>query len=165
MLARKIGECGTLVALTEIAKVEADGQMDIRTKGLRVFRVRRLQKTYPGKLYSAAAVEYPEGKAAGDPQVMRAVLSGIMKLHALLNVTKKFSKPESQLTSFDVAHQAGLSLKQEYELLGLNDERERQKYLQRHLEQVLPVVAEMESLKEKIKLNGHFKTITGLEAG
>jgi hypothetical protein len=108
-------------------------------------------------------VEYREEKTEGDSKIMRAVLSGIKELHALLKATKKFSEPENRLTSYDVAPHAGLSLKQEYELLGLNDELERQKYLHRHLEQVLPVVAEMESLKEKIKLNGHFKTIPGLE--
>lgn len=165
VLERKIGGWGTLVALTEIANMEADGQMDIRTHGLRVFRVERLLKAHPKKLYGAAVVEYPEDKGAGDREVMRAVLAGIKNLHALLNVTKKFPKPEAKLMSYDVAHQSGLSLKQEYDLLGLNDELERQKYLQRHLEQVLPVVAEMESLKEKIKLSGHFKTIPGLEAG
>jgi Lon protease-like protein len=163
VLEQKIGGWGTLVELTQIANVAADGQMDIRTRGLRVFRVRRLQKNYPGKLYSAAEVAYPESSDAGDPKVMRAVLAGIKKLHVLLNVTKRFPKPEAKLTSFDVAHQSGLSLKQEYDLLMLTDERERQKYLLRHLVRVLPVVAEMESLKEKIKLNGHFKKIPGLE--
>jgi len=163
VLDKKVAELGTLVELTQIVNVEADGQMDIRTRGLRVFRVQRLLKTYPGKLYGAAEVTYPESNDAGDPKVMRAVLAGIKKLHVLLKVTKRFCKPEAKLTSFEVAHQAGLSLKQEYELLGLTDERDRQTYLLRHLEQVLPVVAEMESLKEKIKLNGHFKKIPGFE--
>jgi hypothetical protein len=163
VLDKKVAELGTLVELTEIANVEADGQMDIRTRGLRVFHVQRLLKNYPGKLYSAAEAAYLDSNDVGDPKVMRAVLAGIKKLHVLLNVTKRFPKPEAKLMSFDVAHQAGLSLKQEYDLLGLTDERERQKYLLRHLDQVLPVVAEMESLKEKIKLNGHFKKIPGFE--
>jgi len=62
-----------------------------------------------------------------------------------------------------VAHHAGLSLAQEYELLGLFTEGERLNYLKRQLELSLPVVAEMESLKEKIKLNGHFKNLPGFE--
>jgi hypothetical protein len=41
------------------------------------------------------------------------------------------------------------------------NELQRQEYLKRHLAKVLPIVAEMESLKEKIKLNGHFKNISG----
>jgi hypothetical protein len=39
-------------------------------------------------------------------------------------------------------------------------ERQRQEYLKRHLQKVIPLVAEMESLKEKVKLNGHFKNLS-----
>jgi hypothetical protein len=42
------------------------------------------------------------------------------------------------------------------------NELQRQEYLRRHLTRVLPMVAEMESLKEKIKLNGHFKNLSSL---
>ncbi len=62
---------------------------------------------------------------------------------------------------YDIAHHIGLSLKEEYELLGLFDERQRQEYLKRHLAKVIPTVAGMEQLKEKIKLNGHFKDLPG----
>jgi hypothetical protein len=50
-------------------------------------------------------------------------------------------------------------LQEEYELLNLMNERQRQEYLRRHLTKVLPMLAEMEGLKEKIKLNGHFKNL------
>lgn len=163
VLNRKIAGLGTLVQLIEIADVQADGQMDIRTQALHRFRIRQLLKEYPGKLYSAATVDHLESREGTGQTGMRAVLEAIKKLHALLNVTKKFSKPEADLMSYDVAHQAGLSLQQEYDLLELDDESERQKYLQRHLKQVLPVVAEMESLKDKIKLNGHFKKLPGFD--
>jgi hypothetical protein len=64
-----------------------------------------------------------------------------------------------------VAHHIGLSLEEEYELLGLTDERQRQEYLKRHLTKVIPMIAEMEQLKEKIKLNGHFKNLGGFDLG
>jgi len=157
-----IAKFGTLMELVEITNVEPTGEMDIRTKGLKVFQIGRLAK-YPGKLYGGAWVEYPANQAAGDPAMMRIVLAGIKKLHAVLNVDKPFRKVEDGLSSYEVAHHLGLTLQQEYELLGLFDERERQEYLQRHLEKVLPVVAEMEALKQKVKLNGHFKKLPGFE--
>jgi len=160
---RKISDLGTLVELTQVANVQPDGQMDIRTRGLRIFRITQLLKLYPGKLYSGARVDYPANDESGDARVMRQVLAAVKKLHALLAVKKKFPKPVSQLTSYDVAHHAGLSLAQEYELLGLFTEGERLNYLKRQLELSLPVVAEMESLKDKIKLNGHFKNLPGFE--
>ncbi len=82
------------------------------------------------------------------------------ELHRLLKLNKDFKKTDEQLSSYDLAHHAGLSLEQEYELLGLLHEVQRQEYLKRHLAAVLPVLAEMETLKEKVKLNGHFKNLS-----
>lgn len=62
-----------------------------------------------------------------------------------------------------MAHHAGLSLEEEYELLQLLHELQRQEYLKRHLKKVIPVIAEMESLKKRIKLNGHFKDLKGFD--
>ena len=76
-------------------------------------------------------------------------------------VKKDFKKEEQQLKTYDVAHHIGLSIQEEYELLSLFDERQRQEYIKRHLAKVIPLVAEMEQLKEKIKLNGHFKNLSG----
>lgn len=160
---RQIGELGTLVELTGISIVQPNGEMDIRTKAKKIFRITRLAKLYPGKLYSGAVVEYPVNQLAGDAKLLREVLAGVKKLHALLAVKKKLPKGRDPLLSYAVAHDAGLSRAQEYELLGLFDERERLGYLRRHLERVLPVVAEMESVKEKIQLNGHFKYLPGFD--
>ena len=79
----------------------------------------------------------------------------------MLKVEKKLHKNEEDLWSYDLAHTVGFTLEEEYELLSLMNELQRQEYLKRHLAKVIPVVAEMESLKEKIKLNGHFKNISG----
>jgi uncharacterized protein len=160
---RKIGSLGTLVELAGISNVQPNGEMDIRTKAQKVFRIKRLVKLYPGKLYSAAEVEYPENHLAGDATLLGEVLAAVEELHGLLKVKKKISKASDRLVSYDLAHHAGLSLAQEYELLGLFDELERLQFLQRHLQQVLPVVTQMESLKEKIQLNGHFKNLPGFD--
>jgi uncharacterized protein len=42
-------------------------------------------------------------------------------------------------------------------------ERQRQEYLKRHLTKIIPMVSEMENLKQKVKLNGHFKNLSGFE--
>ncbi len=159
---RAMGEFGTLMELVEITHLDAGtGEMDIRTRGLKVFRIERLAKLYPGKLYSAARVEYPGNELAGDPEKMREVVAAVKRLHAILKVEKEFRRVEDGLTSYEVAQHMGLTLKQEYELLGMFDERERQEYLRRYLERMLPVVEEMELMKEKIRLNGHFRNMPG----
>ena len=61
---------------------------------------------------------------------------------------------------FDVAHHIGFSTEQEYQLLATTSELERQEMVQDHLDTILPVVLETERLKERVRLNGHFKNLT-----
>ncbi len=157
----KVNELGTLLEIIEISKVYDTGEMDIKTRGQKVFRVLEFIKEIPDKLYSGAIVNYPSNSHHGRRDMMKNIIASIKQLHKLLNVSKPFSKDESELSSYDVAHHAGLNITEEYEFLSLTQELQRQEYLKRHMAKVLPVVAEMEQLKEKIKLNGHFKNISG----
>ena len=157
----KVNELGTLVDILEISKIYDNGEMDIKTRGQKIFRVLEIINEVPDKLYSGAIVSYPANTGHGKKLLMSKVIVAIKELHKLLKVKKPFHKEEEQLSSYDVAHHAGLTLDEEYEFLSLTNELHRQEYLKRHLAKVLPVVAEMELLKEKIKLNGHFKNIIG----
>ncbi|HUQ96333.1 MAG TPA: LON peptidase substrate-binding domain-containing protein [Chitinophagaceae bacterium] len=161
VIENRLQDFGTLMKITELTTVHDNGEMDIKTEGERVFRILEVIKEIPDKLYSGAIVNYPANFEQGSAEVMRRVLNSIRELHRLLNVTKDFKKEEPELKSYDLAHHIGLSLQEEYELLNLLSERQRQEYLRRHLTKVLPLVAEMEGLKEKIKLNGHFKNLSG----
>jgi uncharacterized protein len=154
---------GSLVTITELSKAYDNEEMDIKTKGEKVFRILEVIKSVPDKLYSGAIVNYPDTHERGNVELMRKVMAGIRDLHRLLKVTKEFNKPDEEIRCFEVAHHIGLSLEEEYELLGLLDERQRQEYLKRHLTKVIPMVAGMEQLKEKIKLNGHFKNLSGFD--
>lgn len=154
---------GSLVTITEMSKVHDNGEMDIKTKGEKVFRILEIIKDIPDKLYSGAIVNYPDTYEQGNIELMRKVMSGIRDLHKLLKVTKDFKKPDDEISCYEVAHHVGFSLEEEYELLGLLDERQRQEYLKRHLTKVIPMVAGMEQLKKKIKLNGHFKNLHGFD--
>ena len=158
----KINDMGTLVQVIEISKVYDDGKLDIKTEGMQVFRMLEIIDELPDKLYSGAIVNYPNNDEKGNRALMQGIVKGIKELHKLLKIEKKFAKPDAALWSYDVAHHAGMSLHEEYELLELLHELQRQEYLKRHLKKVLPLLAEMEMLKEKVKLNGHFKNLKGL---
>ena len=160
----KLQDIGTLVDLVEIVQEYQNGEMDIRTRGVKVFRVLEVIKKIPDKLYSGAIVNYPENdEDAGNRLLMQKVVAGVKELHRMLNISKDFRKAEDDLLSYDVAHHAGLSLEEEFELLGLMKEVQRQEYIRRHLEKVLPMLHEMEQLKEKVKLNGHFRNLSAFD--
>jgi Lon protease-like protein len=161
---KKLNEMGTLVKITELVHVADNGEMDIRARGHSVFRILEVIKSVPDKLYSGAIVNYPDNlDELAQRELMQKVVNAIRQLHRLLHVSKDFSKPDGELRAYDIAHHAGLSLEEEYELLGLFREEQRLEYLKRHLSKVLPVIAEMETLKEKVKLNGHFKNLSSFE--
>jgi uncharacterized protein len=159
----KLSETGTLVKVTEITTVYADGKMDVKTEGLEVFKMLEVIKELPEKLYSGAIVNYPENTLRGSIALMETIIIAVRELHKLLKITKDFKKPDELLNTYDVAHHAGLSLPDEYELLQLMHELQRQEYLKRHLIKILAVIAETETLKERVKMNGHFKNLKGLE--
>lgn len=161
VLNNHVAEHGTLVKVEQVVKQYEDGKMDIITRGLSVFRVLEIVKEVPDKLYYGAIVDYPYNQENRYQSKMQKIISAIKELHRLMNISKEFKKSESELMSYDVAHHAGLSLEEEYELLGLLREDQRLEYLKRHLQKVIPMVAGLEALKEKIKLNGHFKELKG----
>ena len=154
-----VNEIGTMVELVEISKEYDNGEMDIKTRGLKVFRILEIVKSVPDKLYHGAIVNYPENVETGNKGLMEKLVAGIRQLHKTLKVTKAFKKEDRDLTTYEIAHHAGLSLQEEYEFLGLLHELQRQEYLKQHLQKVLPVVSEMETLKDRIQLNGHFKNL------
>jgi hypothetical protein len=159
----KVNEVGTLVQLAEISKEYDNGEMDIKTKGIKVFRILEVIKEVPDKLYSGAIVNYPANEEKGSRTLMQGVIKAIRELHGVLKVTKDFKKDDEELWSYDVAHHAGLSLEEEYEFLQLMHELQREEYLKQHMLKVLPVLSEMETLKKRIQLNGHFKNLHGFD--
>ena len=58
-----------------------------------------------------------------------------------------------------MGHHVGLSLEQEYELLSISSEEDRQDYMLEHLERLIPIVKDMETLRKRVQMNGHFKNI------
>ena len=163
VLNEKISEMGTLMEVKEITTEYENGEMDIKTEGLQVFKSLEVIRELPDKLFSGAIVTYPTNITRGSAGLMKKILSGIREIHKTLGVIKDFHKPDGELSSYDVAHHAGLSLEDEYVLLEFLDELHRQEFLKRHLAKIVPVMEKMDLLKGKIKLNGHFKNLPGFK--
>ena len=163
VIGNAVAEYGTTVSITGIVKVYESEEMDISVEGKEVFRVLELIRQVPEKLYSGAIVSYQENSSDGNRELMQLLVKHIRELHEFLHVQKRFHKEDLQLDAYDIAHHVGLSLEEEYEFLQLPRELQRQEYLKRHLGKLLPMLAEMEALKDKIKQNGHFRPLPGFK--
>jgi len=157
----KMQSFGTEVKITSVYKTYDDGRMDIKTQGVRVFRILDFQNPVAGKLYAGGEVEVLKDPEI-TPPVLPQLLEQINDLYSLLDEENKFNIQKPQPYSFQIAHKIGLSIEKEYELLKMPTEAERQAYISKHLEKVLPVLQELERTKERIRMNGHFKNLDPL---
>ena len=163
----QVQERGALMHVTEQSKgFEVGGLLgelggDIRTNAVSTFRILEIVKTVPDKLYQGAIVHMDERERGDLSSMPSQLLTLVRELHGLLNIDKKFPLPDAELRSFDVAHHLGLSIDEEYQLRELQEERLRQEFIRRHLGRVLPTLQAMEQLKERARLNGHFRPLPG----
>lgn len=156
---KKIQDIATLIELVNIEKTYPNGEMDVRTRAHGLVKISKFYEKIPQKLYSGGEVEAVELIEDGDFILNETILELLGRLFELLQVSKKIPVNNSEFRMYDIAHHIGLSIEQEFQLLCILSERERQLFVQQHLEKLIPVLLEMERLKEKIKMNGHFKNL------
>ncbi len=159
----KISDIGTLVEIVEISANYENGEMDIKTKGLTVFHVLEIIQEIPEKLYSGAIVSYPRNELRPRPEMIKKIIVDVALLHKLLAVKKEITAEGRGLLSYDFAHHIGMSIEEEFEFLQLLQEDQRLEFMRRHLKKVIPVLKDMEILKQKIQLNGHFRNLEGFK--
>lgn len=161
VLDKKVQEYGTTIEITELVKEYPGGEMDIRVRGVNIFRVLEMIKEVPDKLYSGAIVTYPENIiAADDSQLGNLIMSEVKRLYALLNVEEKLPSAEGGILSYKIAHFIGLTLQQELELMQLLTEIQRLEYIRKHLKNMVPMLQGLEQTKARIKMNGHFRGLS-----
>jgi ATP-dependent Lon protease len=154
-----VQELGTEMRLLSVEKTHPDGEMDIRTEAIGVFRVQKFYRQATGKLYAAGQVEDIVQDEVADPVLREVIAKQVRQLYEALGLRKLLLQLAPDFQIFDVAHHIGLSTEQEYQLLGTTAEQERQEIVREHLERLLPAVLEAERLKERVRLNGHFKNL------
>ncbi len=154
-----VQDTGTEVELVEIVKRYPNGEMDVKTRGLSIFKVENFYQQAPGKLYAGGEVKPLPFTTEGDYLKSKKILHLTQELFQLLKVEKEAPSDPEKFVTYEIAHQVGFSLPMEYEFLNIPEEKERQDFMLQHLEQFLPRVREMERIREKIKMNGHFRNL------
>src|ERR1043166_5864602 len=104
VIENRLQDYGSLVEIMEMTKIHENGEIDIKTRGSRVFRILEVIKEVPDKLYSGAIVNYPETNEVGNKELMKKVMNSIRELHKLLKVDQDFKKKDEEIKAFDVAH-------------------------------------------------------------
>ena len=156
----RVSELGTEMQLISVENSHDNGELDIRTRALGLFRIRDFHREAPGKLYAAGQVEDLRDDPQADPALRTRITNSVRQLYDALGLRKLFLDLPADYRIYDVAHHVGFTPEQEYQLLEATSELERQEIVLEHLEHILPIVLETERLKDRARLNGHFKNLT-----
>lgn len=147
---------GSEMVIEEVVKTYPGGEMDIVTTCVNAFELISFEEQLPDKLYAGGVVK-------PIANVQDAKEAEWNKLKTLAKELVVILKMENELDidlmtdSFQLAHKLGLSLEQEYDMLQMPSESQRQEYMINHLERAIPLISEMENAKERIRMNGHFQ--------
>ena len=153
-------QIGTEMNLIEISHIYDDGKMDIKTQGVRVFRIESFQTKMDDKLYPGGMVHF-DVPVSTRPSILEVqeVISLLEKMYDILGLELPFQGWDESYSLYEIGHKLGFSLSEEIHFLGLASEADRFEYTKAHLKKMIPVVEKMESIKKRVKMNGHFKNI------
>lgn len=124
---------GTEMKLERILKTHDNGNMDVATRGVRVFELRSFQRDVEGKLYSGGQVTYTRNDPSFEPELQSALMQLYHRMKYLAGSREVIAAPYPENLSFLIGHDVGLTQAQELQLLTMPVERDRQMYLFQHL--------------------------------
>ena len=159
VIEQSVAKIATEVRLATLEREYAEGEMDIVVEGKERVQIDNFHKVSPGKLYPGGEIQWLTNHDDPEPDVQEELLSLMERFYQILGMNRKLDLTKETLSSYKIGHKAGLNLQQEYELLTFDRERDRLRYLRKHLKTIIPVVEEAERLKVRAKLNGHFKNV------
>ncbi|WKK80018.2 LON peptidase substrate-binding domain-containing protein [Marivirga arenosa] len=148
-------EYGTEMEIREVSKKYDDGRFDIKTRGIRIIKVLKMDNPFKDKKYAVGSIEEISNKNNPDIIMKEEIFEAVQEMYDIVEVDERKLSMDFQI--YDIAHQIGLSKDAEYELIQINEERQRQRFVLDHLKVLLPKLRDLQRSKELIKMNGHFR--------
>ena len=150
----KLAEYGTELKLIRVVKDYPSGELDVVAEGVRVFRLQRYIPDVEGKLYSGGEVEIRTDLEESDEELEQSLLDRMTRLYKAAHARQPDASQTEQCLSYFAAPRLGLNLVQQVQVLALDRETERLRFLIAHLDRVLPTVEEAAKKAERIGGNG-----------
>lgn len=154
-----VGTIATEVRVVSVDREYNGGEMDVSTEGIQRFEILQFYHEAPGKLYAGADVTWLTDDFNVDPDLQQQVFDLLEELNSMLGIHRELAGGAGGIRAYDLGHQIGFTLKQEYELLALRTETDRLTFIRQYIQEMLPVVRQTQQMKARAKLNGHYKNI------
>jgi uncharacterized protein len=155
---------GCTVIIEQITKTYSDGRVDILTKGDKRYHTIEVTQRTP---FPQAKISFFDDIDVTPPH--SELKEQAIRLHQALTEIAQGSEQEivistNEMTSFVLAHSAGLDLEQRQALLELTNESARLEFLVEYYKWVLPLLKNQQQVKDRIALNGHLRTLNPSES-
>lgn len=156
----RLRSMGTVMRLVDVVKTYDSGELDVVSLGTDVARVESFLDPLPTKLYAGGDVEpSPQRMLGTDIDQAELLLERSRDLMLALGVHHDLPDASQSGLSFRLGHRVGLTPKQEYRLLTIEGEDERQGFLLKSIERSIRAAERTAALKRKIEMNGHFRYV------
>ncbi len=156
----KVHAYGCELKIEVIQKRYDDGKIDVSCRGQRIFKCLDIKNSVEGKLYAGAEVAWVNQDMQQNILTNITIIEKLHQLYKLLKINRTIPADPADVWAFDIAHHIGFSINQEYQLLTIESEEERMTMIESHMTNLIPTLQEMERLKERVRMNGHFKNIS-----
>lgn len=151
----EIAETGCTAEITEVVRQYPDGRMDILTRGMRVFRIRRILGE---RAYSEGLVEYlEEATTSGLDKSPARLLEAFHRCHELI-YHQRLDLNEVDCgahLSYQLGTELPVPLDVKQDLLQMRSESDRRARLLAHLEEWAPQLERANRVRNKAASNGH----------
>lgn len=149
---------GCQLQVKEIQHVYEGGEMDITCQALSRGDVVEFYQSENANTASTALVRLNAFQNDEEKELNLRIVDLCEQLYE--TVQADFDLDVRTFHYLDVVHKCGLTLEQELEMVSLDSVSDRQLYLINHLKTTVLTLAEIDLMKKKIQLNGHFKKIS-----
>lgn len=154
----KFSQIGCSVDIIDVINKYDDGKMDIIVGGRQRFKINSL---IDGKAYHRANIEFFDDNKEELNQALFDKTLQTFNYFAEKITTIKIEKTSAQeikgrRLSYHIAPKTGLSVDQKQDLLELRSENDRLLYLLNHMEGLLPLLEEAETITKIVMYDGYY---------
>ncbi len=151
-----LSDVGCAASIVRVVRDYDDGERDILARGGFRFKILGLGNKHA--YLTADIVEISDLDQSVEALVRERVIAQHIKLLELAGRMPTPTQYQDRVfLSYFIAHNTGLTVEQKQEILELTSENERLGFLVEHLTRFIPMIEEVDSLRLKVKSNGHFR--------
>jgi len=150
---------GTEMMVSKIAYIHDNGNMDIVCKAVGWFHIKEFYRLTPNKLYPHGIIEKQPWDNESDFNLNLKIIAFIQELYDIMKIFDVKIPQANEFKTYHLAHKIGLSIHQEIALLELSSEIDKQYFIFNHLEHLIPILKEAETMRRRAEMNGHFQNL------